>query len=114
MLSKIWDKRPEGAAMAAFLYGITALIIEGFPFLERFEDQLECAELLMESYPDVLYQNTPCGELAEASLLPPHSEGLLQVGSSAPEITGYDLDGNPVALGDLRGKVVVMSFFGFW
>jgi len=85
-----------------------------FQRADRFEDQAECAELLMESYPDVLYQNTPCGELARESLLPPHAEDLLQVGSIAPEIAGYDLDGNPVALGDLRGKVVVMSFFGFW
>ncbi len=78
------------------------------------EEQRGCAEILMESYPDILYQNTPCGELAQQGLLPPHSEELLQVGATAPEIRGYDLDGNPVSLSDFRGQVVVMSFFGFW
>ena len=85
-----------------------------FMTIGQFDEQVECAELLMDSYAEVPYQNTPCGELAEESLLPPFSEELLQVGSTPPDLTGYDLDGNPVALSDLRGKVVAMSFFGFW
>jgi hypothetical protein len=92
----------------------TAAKMRVFKSADMFDEEIECAELLIESYSDVLYQNTPCGELAEESLLPPYSEGLLQVGSTAPDVAGYDVDGNPVALRDLRGKVVVMSFFGFW
>jgi len=85
-----------------------------FMSIGQFDEQVECAELLMESYAEVSYQNTPCGELAEECLMPPFAESLLQVGSTPPDLAGYDLDGNPVALGDLRGKVVVMTFFGFW
>ena len=33
-------------------------------------------------------------------------------GKSAPEITGEDLDGRPMALSDHRGKVVMLNFWG--
>jgi len=80
----------------------------------RFDQQLECAEVLLETYPDVMYQNIPCGELAQKSLVHHCTPERLQIGESAPEITGYDVVGSPIALSDYRGKVVVMTFFGFW
>lgn len=36
------------------------------------------------------------------------------VGMAAPEITGEDLDGVPFELGDYRGKVVLLDFWGDW
>ncbi len=38
----------------------------------------------------------------------------LQLGQVAPEITGQDIDGKPLRLGDHRGKVVVLTFSGEW
>jgi hypothetical protein len=38
------------------------------------------------------------------------SAGLL-VGKPAPEITGSDADGEAFALGDYRGKVVLLDFW---
>jgi peroxiredoxin len=38
----------------------------------------------------------------------------LTVGKVAPEITGRDLDGNPINLSDYRGKVVVLVFSADW
>ncbi|MCZ6597611.1 MAG: PDZ domain-containing protein, partial [Planctomycetota bacterium] len=38
----------------------------------------------------------------------------LMVGDLAPEIDGEDLDGIPFKLSDYRGKVVVLSYWGFW
>ena len=38
----------------------------------------------------------------------------LAVGKVAPEIEGDDLDGRKMALGDFRGKVVVVNFWGTW
>jgi peroxiredoxin len=38
----------------------------------------------------------------------------LTVGKVAPEITGIDLDGQPMKLTDLRGRVVVLTFSGEW
>jgi hypothetical protein len=38
----------------------------------------------------------------------------LRVGMVAPEILGIDIDGNKLRLGDYRGKVVVLEFWGHW
>jgi peroxiredoxin len=38
----------------------------------------------------------------------------LQVGQVAPDFTTADVDGNAFKLSDFRGKVTVVSFFGFW
>ncbi len=42
------------------------------------------------------------------------SERELQVGESMPLLEGPDVDGRPQSLEALRGKVVVVDFFGFW
>ena len=39
---------------------------------------------------------------------------LLTVGKQAPEFSGKDADGNPIALSDYRGKVTFLVFWGFW
>jgi predicted esterase/thiol-disulfide isomerase/thioredoxin len=36
------------------------------------------------------------------------------VGRPAPELTGVDLDGRPLDLGDYRGRVVLLSFWATW
>lgn len=82
--------------------------------LGRFEEMRQCSMALSESYFDETYKNTPCGELAGRFLLPPHPEKAVQVGSVAPQIAGYDLDGRAVELGDYEDQVVVVVFFGFW
>ena len=38
----------------------------------------------------------------------------LQVGMTAPDIEGVDLDGQPMKLSDYRGRVVVLDFWGDW
>ena len=38
----------------------------------------------------------------------------LSVGSTAPEITGVDLDGKEFKLSDYRGKIVFIDFWGDW
>jgi serine/threonine protein kinase len=45
---------------------------------------------------------------------PPESGEGLQVGQQAPEIEGEDLGGTEFLLSDYRGKVVLLSFWGFW
>ncbi|HEY7746398.1 MAG TPA: TlpA disulfide reductase family protein [Desulfuromonadales bacterium] len=39
---------------------------------------------------------------------------LLQAGSMAPDFTLKDLNGNPVTLSQLRGKVVFLNFWATW
>jgi hypothetical protein len=38
----------------------------------------------------------------------------LQVGCTAPEIAGVDVEGTPFKLSDYRGKAVLLDFWGFW
>lgn len=42
------------------------------------------------------------------------SEVGFEIGNTAPEITGNDLEGKPMKLSEFRGKVVVLDFWGFW
>jgi len=50
-------------------------------------------------------------EAAEAELF---ELRRLCVGDVAPEIEGEDLEGRPMRLGDYRGQVVVLEFWGHW
>ena len=36
------------------------------------------------------------------------------VGKPAPAIEGKDVNGNPIALSDFKGKLVMLDFFGDW
>lgn len=51
------------------------------------------------------------GEAATAEL---YELQHLSLGSVAPEISGEDIDGQPLKLSDYRGKVVVLSFWAAW
>jgi len=51
------------------------------------------------------------GQLAKGDLFEIQN---LQIGKTAPEITGKDQDGNEFKLSDYRGKVVVIDFWGYW
>ena len=59
-------------------------------------------------------------ELAEDDEIKSRAQGalneltLLQVGMTAPEIVGEDLDGVEFKLSDYRGKVVLLDFWGDW
>ena len=44
----------------------------------------------------------------------PYEGRAPQVGESAPEIEGKDLDGVAFKLSDYRGKVVLLDFWGNW
>jgi peroxiredoxin len=44
----------------------------------------------------------------------PKSKGLLEVGSAAPDWTLSDQAGNKHALGDYKGKLVLLDFWGTW
>ncbi len=60
------------------------------------------------------------GKLAPGSLIakraaaPEFERTRLQIGMTAPEIMGADMDGTEFKLSDYRGKVVVIDFWGDW
>ncbi|GIV84846.1 MAG: alkyl hydroperoxide reductase [Candidatus Roseilinea sp.] len=47
-------------------------------------------------------------------ILSPSTRALLREGAPAPEFTLKTLDGRPVALSDLRGKVTLINFWASW
>lgn len=38
----------------------------------------------------------------------------VEVGTSAPEFTAYELDGTPISLADLEGEVVLLNIWATW
>ena len=54
------------------------------------------------------------GPVAQPPVAPVQQQRRLQVGETAPEIEGNDLDGKAMKLSDFRGKVVVLDFWGDW
>jgi cytochrome c biogenesis protein CcmG/thiol:disulfide interchange protein DsbE len=44
----------------------------------------------------------------------PAPGGLAQIGSAAPAFVLADLDGNPLRLGDLHGRPVIVNFWASW
>lgn len=68
---------------------------------------------LLGKYRDTPRGYTTYGAIADA-LSSPHNESALAIGRTAPEIVGSDVDGKTIKLSALRGKVVVVNFFGDW
>ena len=54
-----------------------------------------------------------CAALLLTSVRPGHAV-CLEVGQEAPDFTISDIDGNPVTLSQLRGKVVLLAFWASW
>jgi hypothetical protein len=109
-LDRLVRETPHHAVRARCTVGKVLL----FNALRRGEDSRAGLKVLETTYADAVYKNTPCGELARAWPLPRHAEADLVPGKRAPEIEGYDPDGEPVRLSDCRGKVTVLVFWGWW
>ncbi|MGC6487226.1 MAG: peroxiredoxin family protein [Planctomycetota bacterium] len=52
--------------------------------------------------------------LADKIRAPQFKQERLQLGMTAPDIEGEDVEGVSFKLSDYRGKVVVLDFWGFW
>ena len=63
------------------------------------------------NYGSIAGRRVTLGESATADLFELEN---LQIGNSAPDITGPDLDGVEFKLSDYRGKVVFLDFWGNW
>lgn len=68
-------------------------------------------EVVQRDYAEV---KTPPGTLGQFTKGELFALAHLQVGKTAPDIVGEDLDGNEFALSDYRGKVVLLDFWGHW
>lgn len=72
------------------------------------EQKAKAAELLAAA------EKLATGDLAERLAAPRFEKENLQIGKTAPDIVGEDVEGVPFKLTDYRGKVVVLDFWGFW
>jgi len=63
-------------------------------------------ERLLSSWPD--------SEAAARVLGQRFADEHLQKGMVAPQLVGLDVDGKELSLEDLRGRVVLIDFWGFW
>lgn len=71
---------------------------------------------VVEKYADVREPDggRTIGEMAQGELKRLDNLPNLKIGGVAPEIEGRDLEGKPLKLGDYRGRVVVVVFWGSW
>jgi peroxiredoxin len=70
-------------------------------------------ERVIKEYGDMRMSNSPrtLGEVAVGEL---NALRNLNIGQTAPDIEGADVEGKPLKLSDFRGKVVLLSFSGEW
>jgi thiol-disulfide isomerase/thioredoxin len=74
----------------------------------------ECLTRVAEQYADLPYGGGTLGRAAAGELAGLRNIGRLEVGQTAPELTGEDVGGRPLRLSDTRGKVTVLVFWGSW
>jgi len=109
------DLRPKGgSAMPADETVLEEYLPEGIYQLEVILRDAKTYESLAKARREIV---VPRGQgpldLPPLVLEPPDFQKL--VGKPAPEIDAIDLDTNrPVKLADLRGKVVLLDFWGYW
>ncbi len=68
-------------------------------------------EAILKSFPEVTVQGTKLGEISEKALF---AIRHLSVGTVAPDIEGEEVRGEKFKLSDLRGNIVMLTFWGHW
>lgn len=91
-LANLFRPRPEGAKPPA-------------------AEAEELFDRVIAKYGDVKYGRGTLGASAKGELFEIRN---LAIGKTAPEIEGQDIAGKPMKLGDYKGKVVVLDFWGNW
>jgi thiol-disulfide isomerase/thioredoxin len=82
------------------------------PERDRADARVLYAQVKRE-FSDVAYRDGTLGEAAAERLLP-LDQTYPELGMHAPSLVGTDLQGNPLALEDYRGTVVVITFWASW
>jgi hypothetical protein len=108
-LRLIIDKTTNRAVKGNAMYGLARSLL-GRPVTANEEGEALLEKIIAE-YADVEAYRGTLGPLAEGPLFELRN---LQIGMTAPNIEGEDVDGEAFQLKDYRGKVVVLDFWGDW
>jgi len=105
LLEGIAKDNPDGQCKAWSLYWQSVMLGRGKPSDEQ---KAKAAQLVAEA------EKFAIGDLADRLAAPRFQQENLQIGMTAPDIVGEDIDGVAFKLSDYRGKVVVLDFWGYW
>jgi hypothetical protein len=111
--SSLMEHSPHPQVRASATYALATLASRGDATAEMKQRREELLEGLLHDYADEAWYETTYGAIAEAELHP-HDPADLEVGDRAPEIEGWNHDGEAMKLSDYLGKVVVLDFWGDW
>lgn len=105
MLENIIAKSKDHAALGHAHFSLAQVLMrEGSEASAK--RAIQVLEIVSEKYADTFYGRFAKGLIFEAQ--------NLQVGMVAPNFSGMDVHGKPIALADYRGKVTFLIFWGFW
>ncbi|MFC1628158.1 peroxiredoxin family protein [Gemmatimonadota bacterium] len=107
------EDSPHANVRAASMYVLADAGARGDASDELKQQRVELLSGLIRDYADVAWNYTTYGEIAAAEMHP-HDPADLEIGKTAPEITGKNVDGEEMRLSDYIGKVVVIDFWGDW
>ncbi len=106
-LKRIAEKSPHADMRGCALLRLAELRME----TGDGNSALQLAREVRAQYADLDGWRGKLGHMADGDIFEIENLGI---GKVAPEIEGVDLDGKPMKLGDFRGKVVVLDFWGDW
>lgn len=120
------EKHPQKEVRGQALYALGAYHhYRAQPYGEKLSDDeqakrwAEAAKYFTEVTKSFAGVKTPdgkatVGDKATSELVRIKNLPNLKVGKAAPDIVGEDIDGKKFSLGDYRGKVVLLDFWGHW
>ncbi len=109
LLRTVLEKSPHKNVQATACFALGRQIL-GNPDGDRKEAEM-LFERIVKEFGDEKVRDRSLSEMAERDL---YELRNLQIGMTAPDIEGEDVDGVQFKLSDYRGKVVVLDFWGDW
>ncbi len=111
--SQLMEDSPHAQVRASAMYSLADAGARGDATDELKQRRVELLEGLIHDYADEQWNETTYGAIATAEMHP-HDPADLEIGDPAPEINGWNVDGEAMKLSDYLGKVVVLDFWGDW
>jgi hypothetical protein len=109
MLAQKLDDETRAQAMFNLGFALCSDFVQRPADRSREDDAKRAEKLFRTIVKD--FKDTKAAEQAEPYIFELEH---LQVGMTAPDIVGKDIDGKEIKLSSFRGQVVIVDFWGFW